>query len=220
MIVKKAKKLTKNPGTLQAFIFSFSLLQNSIDFLDFESIFINILHMFSNDKLSSSCLDSINKIRTRVRQRNMSDFSYIDFDGVDTPEEEAREHYFNDLESINLDSETTQSLKKFSPFKLYFDRLIESYNQIQKLGYDCSGSNTKPNDFYCPQLIDLLMKYTLKCRLTNNYVENYFGFLKKTLFKKKLKMKPSEFTAPLYRHISVKIYFALFYGALKFLQLI
>ena len=114
MIVKKAKKLTQNDKTLKTFMFCFSLLQNSTTFEEFESIFINILHMFSNEKLSLTCIDSISILRTKIRQRNLKDFSYIDFDDVDTSEEEDRKKHNEVLENINSeDSDTIKSFKKF-----------------------------------------------------------------------------------------------------------
>lgn len=98
-----------------------------------------------------------------------------------------------------------QNLKQNSPFKIYFDDKINSYDVFDKKQLDLSESiDFVSNEFYSPKLFKLIQDqlyiiplwsgimihdkiegYCVKTRLTNNPVENHFGQLKNNIFERK-----------------------------------
>jgi hypothetical protein len=117
-----------------------------------------------------------------------------------------------------------KDLKKNSEILFYYDTLIEQC----RLSSDQLKEESKHlNPFYCPKLFKLIddrlhlmplwcgimiritglsLKNPYLCsitRLSNNYVENYFGHIKTYIFKNK-KQSTSELTTVLYRRLQSK----------------
>ena len=91
MIIKKVKKVTNDQHVKRVFIFSFSLLQYCTSIVEFESIFTNMLHVFTSVKKDNTVISSLNSLKKLIRKRSPSNFDYIDFDGSETIEESERE---------------------------------------------------------------------------------------------------------------------------------
>ncbi len=110
------------------------------------------------------------------------------------------------------------TLKKDSPFTTYYENLLILHKNARK-----EDEAIFPNRYYNPKLFDLIVKQlhimplwsgcmihfdlnsifdtSKNSRLTNNPVENYFGYLKNNIFDKQNKLLPSEFVAPNYKRL-------------------
>ena len=119
-----------------------------------------------------------------------------------TPQERKRDAQFQSFlkESTRTDC-NLKRLKHNSPFKLYFDSQIKNY-ETSSDSSDMDQDNL--NEFYSPVLFKILRDqlyiiplwsgimihdkikgYSIKTRLTNNPVENYFGQLKNNILQNK-----------------------------------
>ena len=120
-----------------------------------------------------------------------------------SPQERIRDFQFQSFlkESTQVNNNSKKNLKQNSPFKLYFDSQIKSY-EISNESTHMEHDNL--NEFYSPCLFNILRDqlyliplwsgimvngvingYVTKTRLTNNPVENYFGQLKNNLLDNK-----------------------------------
>ena len=119
-----------------------------------------------------------------------------------SPQERKRDAQFQlFLKESTITDCDFKSLRQKSPFKLYFDSKIKNY-QILSDSSDMDQDNL--NEFYSPVLFKILRDqlyiiplwsgimihdkikgYSIKTRLTNNPVENYFGQLKNNILQNK-----------------------------------
>lgn len=212
-VINKTKKIKVEYNIRNLFIFMFTLIQNSVTIIEVENYLINIYNVFNNPNFDTTVSYSLNLLQSVIKNRKLS----IEIISTErTPDEIDRDKEF---ESFIKESDSTtneESIAKNSPFKKYFDQLIEKYkNNISKI--------TKPfyseNEYYNPQLFNILQKklyilplwsglmidpnniaYSTKTRLTNNPVENWFGQLKNNM--KLIRKSTSIIVALTYRRLA------------------
>jgi hypothetical protein len=211
MVIKKAKSIIKDDKIKQTFIFSFSLLQNSTSLNEFNKHLEKIFILFKSQTLNSLVTDALIDLNESVVHRNISKaWSFIGEENTSTVHEtpEYDESYESECES---------SLKKSSPFTKYFLNVIENF----KLSSKCELFGSIPNEYYFPELFEIIKNYlyvlplwtgigltnngsmNTTTRLTNNPVENWFHHLKYDLILEE-KIFPNQFATILYEHIRAK----------------
>lgn len=226
IIAKKADIITKrneNIHVKSAFLFAFSLLQNSTTIKEFENFLGNIIIMFGESNQTSECLASIKQIKKSVSTRNLD---YVEkVLNTDLCSSKIGEDISDMIELMNNSNKTIKesntSLKKMSPFTWYFEKLLK--DNMKSLNQD--HKHCKPNIYYNFELVELISEYLyilpmwtgilinkwqnlfayhdIITRITNNVVENWFGRLKDHILMKK-KVMPSELVAALYRRLLAK----------------
>ncbi|CAF1144677.1 unnamed protein product, partial [Brachionus calyciflorus] len=189
-VIKKAKKIKVKNNVRNAFIFSFTLVQNSKTIQELENYLINIFNIFNNQYFDRSVVYSLNTLKIKIRERNLSN---LDISGERNPEKLSRDIDFKKfLKGTNENiGEKEEIIFRNSPFKTYFDELISKYKvRIQKT----TSKYMINNEYFCPDLFNILenklylvplwtgilincstIEYPRKTRLTNNPVENYFS---------------------------------------------
>jgi hypothetical protein len=110
-----------------------------------------------------------------------------------------------------------ETLKKSSPFTSYYENMIA----IHKNGIKNIDERNITNAYYSPKHFELIMKilhimplwsgcmihvdlhsnFDISSRLTNNNVENYFGYVKNKLLNRKRDLLSSEYVAPSYKRL-------------------
>ena len=229
-IAKKAKAVTNNQtiNVKKAFLFAFTLLQNSSSIEEFKTFFLHIIYMFGEPYKSERCIESINFIKSAISTRNLAfvdkitnaEFELNDFNEL---------HNKDDIMLLNNSNAGIQtpetSLKKFSPFTKYFSLwFIDNEIVVNKSTQDLC-SNYQANFYYNGKLIEIIVdylhilplwsgiilkkwqemypNYDILTRVTNNLVENWFGRLKNFILKNK-KVMPSELVSLLYQRLLAK----------------
>ena len=161
MIIKRKVKILKLEDKIKnACIFSFTLLQNSTNIVQFETYLIHIYNMFMSPRLNPSCYVSINLIRKELKLRsfhNEIDLTVQDVSASDM------------LKYVMLSPNLIDSIKQNSPFTGYFSNLISRFSEILlNNNYNCT--NHPINTFYCPAFTQIIIS-----RLYN--VSMWSGFL-------------------------------------------
>jgi hypothetical protein len=192
IIVKKVKNVNENDEAKKAFIFAFTLLQNSSTFIEFEEILQKIYTLFHSEFINqnvSSALFAINQKVLGRKEKLTALFLVPENDASD----ESDDFYFSQDESLN----TVEGVKKNSPFTEYFLKKKKTY--MHELGKEKSNQG---NDYFCPQFCSILEEYLhivplwtgivlsnnghattdVVTRLSNNMVENWIGSCKDDLF--------------------------------------
>ena len=205
-VIKDVKSTNATEKQKKAFIFSFSLLQNSTSLKDFDETLKNILNVFFRDYIDQFFLNSLEAIRSGCLNRNI-----VKIDNDEEPK--SQRNAYKDAENFIFEAgEIFGSLKKNSPFRDYFDRVI-SETLLSIAESDISGLKENPlknmNLFsaidrhlhVAPLWSGLLL--TQHSRLTNNYVESYFKTLKTSILntEKNGRLMPSELCSSLYRNL-------------------
>ena len=126
---------------------------------------------------------------------------------------ESKNEKFKNRNNIYVQNYKHASLRKISPFKIYFEKLINHHKK--NIFMKTKNKRAQMNAYYCPQIFKLFFKYIhlmplwsgvminiwvslnpqvseIKNRLTNNPVENWFDQLKESL-KLFLPAMPSEY---------------------------
>ena len=220
-VVRKSKKVNCEVNIRRAFIFCFSLLQNSLTIKQFEAYLINIYNMFYQRFETKSFIYSFTFLKSEIMNRqinNQTDTDVLE----DTEYLEKKANLKNLSETLDISSETLNALKKDSPFTIYFDDILAAYDLIVTRDNE-SFTTIASNKFYCPELFEIAktMLYLLPfwsglmfacktglqgvTRLDNNIVENRFGDLKVNKLKKRMVM-PSELAGLLYKSLQVKYF--------------
>ena len=203
-IIDKTKKIGNLEQNIKnTFIFCFSLIQNSTNFQYINDLFVHIFFIFNSQKINENMLKSLNIINREIKKR---DLETVDVNGTREPYLRERDEMFIELkrEFLIKNTDFKGNIKKNSPFNDYFLAKIQAYQAILKeqekvFGYEQLNNN----EFYCPKLFNILVDklYILPLwsglmlskkiretnnvnRLTNNPVENYFGFFKIYLLQK------------------------------------
>ncbi|CAF0919488.1 unnamed protein product [Brachionus calyciflorus] len=192
-IIKKTKKIRVKNSVRNAFVFAFTLIQNSKTIQEIENYLVNIYNVFNNPYFERSVVYSLNLLQIKIRERNLLN---IDISGERDPEQITRDIDFNRIiqESKINPSEKEEIIIQDSPFRKYFDQLIDKYkSNLDKV--KCKYQII--NEYFCPELFQIIQEklyllplwtgilihqsnigYQRKTRLTNNPVENYFSILK------------------------------------------
>ena len=206
-MIDKAKKTKASNASVKTFIYAVTLLQNAISMEEFERYLVNIYNMFNQINATDSCLKSIAKFRCEISKRNINAI-------LDDPilNEKFHQKVDSDLDEnifVTGDTiDTVDSLKKESPFSIYFnDRLLEC-EKIVTLCNQSPNGQFPINELYCPELFNIIHEklylmplwtciitsewqtqhagFNFHPRLTNNPVEGDFQKLKNIIFPKML----------------------------------
>ena len=232
-ISKKVKQLTsdQNVKIKTAFLFAFSLLQNSSSIDEFKNYFLHIIYMFGEAKKTQQCIDSINFIKKAIATRNFTYVEKILSDDFKSSSFEVSisENIILLNNSNDAIKEVESSLKKKSPFTKYFNEWLIENNIFINTGLfennKLENEELETNFYHNNQLITLIIDYLhiipmwtgiilkkwhrmfpqfdLLTRITNNIVENWFGRLKTFILKNK-RVMPSELVSHLYRRLLAK----------------
>jgi hypothetical protein len=190
------------------FIFCFALLQNAIKTNEFEAILLNIFNLYNSKYFNEATCFSLNWLKDQILHRKLNNDIDVNLT-EDSVYIEKKQYLINENTSHNpmVFSETTESLKLSSPFRIYFDSKIQEIKN--RMGISNQAVPTvASNVFYSPELFSIIEKMFFvipfwsglmldgkelhgRSRLDNNIVENWLGYLKNSLMLKKLVM-PSE----------------------------
>ncbi len=214
--IRKAKKINGVNRTTTAFIYMFSLLQNSITFEQFQKYLLDIYVILNQKYLNTDVYSRINFVLSELRNRKLNclDIGCIYDDDINTNEHKY-EIEISEKNSVN-------SIKNDSPFSFYFKSFLDSHQNLIQTN-DLAIDDQEENQFYNPKLFavihDLLKImplwtgiwvheniHNLKCntRLTNNPVENWFKILKHTILQSKKNIMPSELVSLTYKSLKAK----------------
>ena len=152
MVVKKVKKIKKynedsndktlvpkntrrNKNLQNLFIFSFSLLQNSIQLDDFINNFILLHHIFNEKYYSKKVSDSFSAISKQLLDRGYENISIKKEPEENEPNYKKEEEKYHEYSKFNsFDKNDESSLKKKSLFANYFLKLLESLSKHTEIG--------------------------------------------------------------------------------------
>ncbi|RNA18556.1 hypothetical protein BpHYR1_022731 [Brachionus plicatilis] len=146
---------------------------------------------------------------SQIQERNLSN-SYISCER--TTKENERDNEFQILLEESEALASGESIEKSSPFKIFFDGLIERYQK------SILNDGIVDSSYYCPELFKILenqlyllplwtgimitpnkISHKIKTRLTNNPVENWFGQLKHSM--NFIQLTTSEIVAKSYKRL-------------------
>jgi hypothetical protein len=142
-MITKAKKVCKSKNVLKSFIFAFTILQNSTDFAHFLNMLKQIYIFFNSEYHSHAFLEALSQIREELVNRETNACKIKLNDSL---LDEA------DLKYDDFDN-SIQSIKKSSPFGIYFAKKLAQYKQLV-LDEKCVYS--LKNEFYSPELFSLI----------------------------------------------------------------
>ena len=226
IIIKHAKLELKNfkkdasENVLRTFIFSFSILQNSVGFEEFEENFKDIYQIFNQATQNDLFLNALARIKSKLAKRDDDKFfTEIFYDKVD------KEKIPFSSENTIYSVDNSKNLKENSPYSKYFIQVLNSVaSKPPKL------RSKIENAFFQPTLFEIILDYIHLAslwsglvignwqifvnkeirftRLTNNPVEDYFNHLKNHLIPKNC--MPSQFTCAIYEMLQMK-YLLLYY---------
>ena len=229
MVTKRVRKIIvyedkiKDKKLQNAFIFTFTLLQNATSIEDFSRNIKHAYNIFCLKYESLQCLSSKNEIDNQLMKRNLTMLTIAEKD-------DDKKNIFKKFKAnqniLILDNDFKESnLKMSSPFKIYFDKLINKHSQNIKMKLK-NNNEKKENFFFCPQLFVILTDYTyilpfwtgiiirywksinpnfeshVKDRIDNNYVENWFGQLNSVC--SDMPVMPSVYTSRMYARIEAQ----------------
>ena len=226
-IIKNSKLIKVEKEIRRAFIYFFTLVQNSISVSQIEIYLINIHNIFMSMHFDMSVQYSLQTLATELKNRKLNN---IDIDNEKSlPNERERDKHFTsfvEASNIYFVVNFDEKLKENSPWETLFinlnaewDRLLEARSSVNQT------SNLLPNPFYCPALYFLLRRelhklplwtgvllpyimfsYEIKTRLSNNPVENHFLQVKYRLLNRRSRLSCSEIIGPFYSNILAKFF--------------
>lgn len=221
LISSKATELKLEKKVKRVYLFTFALLQNAKTLKSFEVYFVNALILFNSKRLTKLCVNAFNSIKNDLILNGLDRSVDIPFDDDDITHNNKIVNSEQDSEFLFDDS--TESIKKDSPYTSHFRKIVSNANNLIESNSDSSIEN----EFYNPILFEIIMerihlvplwsgiiisewldknpKQKKFTHLTNNIVENYFGYLKKCIIKG-VKVMPSELCGPLYDRLQVKYF--------------
>ncbi len=231
-IIKKIRKYKDDKKNLlfKMFVYSFTLIQNCIN-LDQMIVFLkNVHNIFCNKFLDQTVLFSIAVVRDELKTRGLNNLNashyLVDIDEQKSElfkkQPKSKIIWFKELSSMD----ETDKLIDESPYRVYFDNLVTSFDQ--NLFSDDQAEKSKKNPYYNTELFGVIKNKLYlaplwtgimleQCkkqhklsfaegisRLNNNPVENYFGHLKDDILKKLNNLLTSEIASHLYLRIKAK----------------
>jgi len=209
-VIIDSKQIDCLPHVRKTFIYTFSLIQNSIDLLQLENYLLCIYCLFNSKKLNKQVIYSLKTLWEELKKRNISSTD-INLDQTRSKNQRERDTLFNSLNERKIFvSNDNYDLTNDSPFKLFFDKKFKEYSTVID-----KESDLKNNEYYCPELFHIINKRMHlvplwsgimipsnlnKTRLVNNFVENHFGQTKHNLIPR-LKISISEFVGLSYKKL-------------------
>ena len=147
--IKKTSKFKETKKNVyQAFVYSFTLLQNSTHLEQFNGYLENIHNIFYCKSMDSSVLFSIRVLQTELLNRNLQKLNV----NIDV---NIRRPIFENKSQIEIDE---QSIIEHSPFKKFFDEQINLYDGNIKRRTEENTKNNEVNTFYCPEAFEIIKK--------------------------------------------------------------
>lgn len=222
IIIRAAKALNVSSTVRNAFVFAFTLLQNSTSIRQFHTYLIHIYNLFMSPKMNTSFLVSFNFVRNELRNRNL----YNEIDLIvtsNTDEDLLREDDLIDktLKYVSVDLNELNSIQRNSPFTTYFRKELNRYKIALQNNPTYNDVNDPVNDLYDPRLFNIIVvrlyhipmwtgiliktalfpdSNKIKSRLDNNPAEGYFKIVKKDELHYR-KVMPSELASTLYNRL-------------------
>ena len=226
-IIKKSKTV-KVPfkHVTSTFIFMFTLVQNSVSIEQIDKYTKHIHNIFNNPYLDWTVYQSLHIMANAIRNRKLS---FLNSDMERTPQQQDRDKYFDRFlidSNVYISVDYEENIKQNSPFKIYYDNLINKLNIELSEKIKINGlTNCQKNEYYCPQLFSVLEEklylipmwsaimikeelesFEISTRLTNNPVENWFGQIKNHILQKLTKRLASVLITLLYARLLSKFY--------------
>ena len=212
-----------------AFIFCFTMLQNSSSIEEFNQNLEDMVTIFCQPKLSQLLLRSLVRMNIEISIRNYDWLNQL-FKKFDRKflitSKESR------IEDIYFPNDMSKNYILDSPFTKFFEQRLSFYKKCIKEESIKKDQIIKTNEFYKPILMKIIEKRihlvplwsgilisldkdnfpqrTQLTRLTNNPVESWFGYFRNNILdiNKRLKFKrllfPSEIVIPYYNYLSMK----------------
>ncbi len=210
----------------RAFIYSFTLIQNSVTVYQIEIYLINIHNLYMSKQFDMSVQYSLQTLASELRNRKLNNINIDNEKGL--PNERERDQNFASFVEaskiyfvVNFD----EKVKENSPWETLFISLIKNWDQLIETRSSINSTNLLANPFYCPELWFLLRRelyklplwtgvllpnihfsYEIKTRLSNNPVENHFLQAKYRLLNRRSRLSCSEIIGPFYSNILAKFF--------------
>ncbi|RNA02438.1 hypothetical protein BpHYR1_041414 [Brachionus plicatilis] len=210
-----------------AFIYCFTMLQNSSSIDEFNQNLEDMVTIFCQPKLSQLLLRSLVRMNIEISIRNYDWlnqlFKKFDRKFLITSKESG-------IEDLYLPNDMSKNYFLDSPFTKFFEQRLSFYKKCIK--EESKDQIIKTNEFYKPILMKIIEKRinlvplwsgvlisldkdnfpqrSRITRLTNNPVESWFGYFRNNILdiNKRLKFKrllfPSEIVIPYYSYLSMK----------------
>ena len=230
-IIKKVKKFQDKKKNIlfKMFVYSFTLIQNSVN-IDLMIAYLKAVHnVFCNPYLDVTVVYSINIIKDELKTRGLNTLNasqyLVDIDEtkleLSKKQPNSNIFWFKDISNEPEDSKLIED----SPYSAYFKNLMFIYDQEIVM---VPNEKIKKNPYFKKELFDVIKKVLYlapfwtgimieQCRqqhilffrssisrLTNNPVENYFGHLKKNILTNLKNLLTSELASHLYLRLKAK----------------
>jgi hypothetical protein len=144
-ILKKVKKVKADKVTIDAFLFSFTYLQNSFTIEQFHSNLVDIFICFSQKYLNASSLNAMKSLKKKISELKV-------INRLETDLKKSTDiHHPDDQDFININTEIP--VRQDSRFVMHFDQLLKSYQQT--LDQNETQKN-RENSYYSPELFPVI----------------------------------------------------------------
>jgi hypothetical protein len=210
-VLKQTEKITKNVKVKKAFVFCFSLIQNSTDLDQIEKYIKMIFMIFNTQIKDENVSTALSLLGEEVQLRNLN-YMYRSIKKFKSKSVDSEKNiiYF-------IKQENKNDIYSNSPYTNYYGKIFEQNKNESYLKNLSSEKNTQNfNQFYCPNLISIIedKMYIIplwsgmmlkvfekhnkkrKCllpnpftRLTNNPAESRIRIVKNNIFKIERKNK-------------------------------
>jgi hypothetical protein len=220
-IAKNSKKINCMPVVRQTFMYFTAMLQNSTTVEEIENYLAHIYNVFNNKFANGDMLFSLNYLSNISKTQ---DYGYLANRTNQNEKERDRlfEEFLNES-NIYVEDDVEQTIRNSSPFKTRYEEILTK-KQIEIDNSEKINSTNVINEFYCPQLFELIkdklynipmwtglmlrttnkIKYNCKTRLNNIPVENWFNQIKNFILKRLV--YTSEFASLSYKNLMGKYF--------------
>ena len=218
LIAKKIKKIKKfsskknNSKLHKIALYTCAVLQKSSNMQDFSFNLKNAYNIFNTKYNSKQKQNSVKALIEKIKIGSVS--KDCSFNNIELDKNKSRN-------SIYVHNSQHNSLRKISPFKAYFEKLINQHKK--NIFIKNKNKKTEINSYYCPKIFKIFFEYIhlmplwsgvmidawssmnpsiedITNRLTNNPVENWFDQVKESL-RLFLPAMPSEYADVVYNII-------------------
>ena len=227
-IIKNSKLVKVEKEIRRAFIYFFTLVQNSTTLNQIEIYLINIHNIFMSKEFDQSVQYSLQTLASELKNRKLNN---IDIDNERSlPHERERDknhEKFVEESNIYFVVDFDKKVRENSPWNNYFNALVEQWNQLleNRSSINKITLNLLANPFYSPGLFNLIQRelhklplwtglfltdlnfsYNVKTRLTNNPAENHFLQVKHRILNRRKWLYCSEIVAAFFNILLAKFH--------------
>ena len=149
-IIKKTKKITSDKIVRKSFVFSFSLLQNSTEISQIETVLFHIYTLFMSETFDEQVAVSLSFLKNEISRRDNNEFKINTLLNKDAEDENEKANIY-----IWNDDMNKAEIKKNSPFLKYYENIFQHF---QKTVIHHHHKNKDENLFYCPDFFELIKK--------------------------------------------------------------